>query len=373
MIKLENNLKAFFVLIQAGLWETEVRLMNYEKIDINEVYRIAEEQSVIGLVAAGLDGVIDVKVPQEIALTFVGSALQLEQRNVAMNLFVENLIDLLRKAGIYAVLVKGQGIAQCYARPLWRSSGDVDLLLSEENYQKAVKFLKPKATTVDEEKPCIRHLALTIDNWPVELHGTLRSGLWRSVEKAIDKSQEEVFFNGEVRSWMNGRSQVFLPSADVDVFLIFTHILQHLFREGIGLRQICDWCRLLWTYRDVLNRDYIKSRLDEAGIMTEWKAFAALAVDYLGMPEDAMPFYDKSLRWKRKGKKVLSFILETGNFGHNRDYSYQNKCPYLVFKTISLWRHIKDLFKYFGMFPLDSIKFCWVMIRTGVSLVVKRK
>lgn len=75
----------------------------------------------------------DVKVPKEILLQFIGQSLQLEQRNQAMNIFIAEIVDKMRIEGIYTLLVKGQGIAQCYERPLWRASGDVDLLLSQDN------------------------------------------------------------------------------------------------------------------------------------------------------------------------------------------------------------------------------------------------
>ena len=116
------NTKAFFELVRAGLWENEVRLSNYKNIDFAEVYRLAEEQSVIGMVAAGIDHVVDVKVPQVWALQFAGQTIQLEQRNKAMNQFIADLIAKMREADIYTLLVKGQGIAQCYERPLWRTS-----------------------------------------------------------------------------------------------------------------------------------------------------------------------------------------------------------------------------------------------------------
>lgn len=51
----------------------------------------------------------------------------IEQRNVAQNQFIGALIQKLNATGIKALLVKGQGIAQCYEKPLWRKSGDVDL------------------------------------------------------------------------------------------------------------------------------------------------------------------------------------------------------------------------------------------------------
>ena len=60
----------FFELVRAGLWEKEVRLAPYGEVDYSGVLRLAEEQSVVGLVAAELENVVDVKVPQAEALQF---------------------------------------------------------------------------------------------------------------------------------------------------------------------------------------------------------------------------------------------------------------------------------------------------------------
>ena len=225
-MKLDNNQQAFFALVKAGLWEQDVRLSQFGQIDFNEVYQLAEEQTVVGLIAAGIEHVVDIKIPQQVALTFVGSALQLEQRNNAMNEFVAKLIERLRTRDIYALLVKGQGIAQCYERPLWRSCGDVDLLLSEDNYNRASAYLKPIASSVDEEDKKRKHLGVVIDDWLVELHGTLHTRQLKKLNKLVDEVQADVFCGGNVRSWQNGHIQVFLPSADNDVIFIFAHILE---------------------------------------------------------------------------------------------------------------------------------------------------
>ena len=59
----------------------------------------------------------------------------------------------------------------------------------------------------------------------------------------------------------------------------------------VGLRQFCDWCRLLWTYRRSINVGLLEARLNEMGLVSVWKAFGAFAVEYLGMPGEAMPLY----------------------------------------------------------------------------------
>lgn len=372
-MKHPNNQQAFFTLLRAGLWEKKVRLAQIDDIDFNVVYRLSEEQSVVGLVAAGIEHVENVKIPQNIVLSFVGSALQLEQRNVAMNDYVAKLIDKLRNYDIYAILVKGQGIAQCYERPLWRACGDIDLLLSKENYQKAKSCLINYSSHREPENLRALHYGMTINGWDVELHGTLRSCCLPKMDKVVDEVQDDVFFMGNVRSWNNRNIQVFLPSPNNNVFFVFTHIIKHFFHGGVGLRQICDWCRLLWSNKSEINEPLLKKRLVAAGIMTEWKAFASLAVNYLGMPVEAMPFYCDDKKWKRKAVRVMEFVLETGNFGHNRDYSYRNKYPYIIYKAISFWKHLKDGAFFFSIFPLDSIKVTWRRMVVGVSVVLQGK
>ena len=150
-MKIDKNCEAFLTLLKAGLWETETRLSMYDNLDFNDVYRLAEEQSVVGVVAAGLEHVIDLKAPRDLLLKFAGQTLQLEQRNLAMNKFIGEIISQMRNVGIYSLLVKGQGNAQCYERPLWRTCGDVDLLLSDNNLCAAKNYLSPLASHVDKE------------------------------------------------------------------------------------------------------------------------------------------------------------------------------------------------------------------------------
>lgn len=370
-MKKTENINAFLALIRAGLWGKNAQLSRFNEIDYNEVCRLAEEQSVVGLVAAGLEHAVDVKLQKEVVLQFVGQALQLEQRNTAMNSFVTELIERLRKAGVYAILLKGQGVAQCYERPLWRSAGDVDLLLSDNNYQKSKDVLTPLATSLEPESIYGKHLGLTIDSWAVELHGTQHTELSSRIDKVIDSVQGGLFYQGEVRSWMNGNTHVFLPSPDNDVIFIFTHFLKHFYKGGLGLRQICDWCRLLWTYRDSLNHVLLESRIRKMELMTEWKAFAAFAVDSLGMPAETMPLYSPARKWSRKARRIQEFVMRVGNMGHNRDNSYYGNYPFVVRKCMSFGRRISDVFNHARIFPLDSIRFFPSMVFNGVRLAAK--
>ena len=366
MRMVSNNQKAFLALVRAGLWEQDVCLSDYDKIDYDRVLELAQEQSVVGLVAAGLDNVREIKVPQADLLQFIGQALQLEQQNKAMNSFLASLIEKMREVGIYTLLVKGQGIAQCYERPIWRACGDVDLFLDEENYLKAKEYLSSIADSHQKELEEEKHQEFTIGPWTVELHGNMPSRLMPYVDNTLNEIQREVFEKNQTRFWKNGLTDVALLSPDNDVIFVFTHILKHFFRGGIGLRQVCDLSRLLWTYRDTIDRNLLESRLKKMKLMSEWRAFGALAVNQLGMPCEAMPLYSPDAKWRRKATRIVSLIIETGNFGHNRDTSYYSKYPYIIKKVISFWRHSWDSIRQFFIFPLDTTKVWGLMIAEGV-------
>ena len=367
-MKNNNNLQAFFSLLRAGLWaESEKQVSLDSPVDWKDIYQLATEQSVLGLVLAGIDYLpIDQRPPKVELLHWIGEIQMLEQQNIEMNAFIGEQVEMMRDAGIYTLLVKGQGVAQCYEHPLWRSCGDVDLFLSDDNYEKAKSFLTPLAAHVDAEGIASKHLGMTIEPWVVELHGRLYTGLSSCIDKELDDVYQDTFLGGNVRSWLNGNVQVFLLAVENDVFYIFTHILQHFYKGGIGLRQVCDWCRLLWMYREKIDRNKLEIRLGRAKIMTEWKAFAAFAVKYLEMPVEAVPFYSFDKKWRLKADKISSFVMEVGNFGQNRDMSYYGKKSYFMQKIISFGHRTGDIIRHAGIFPLNSMRLFPKMVYNGI-------
>ena len=116
--------------MQVGLWEKEARLSPIGAIDFSAILDVAEEQSAVGLVAASIEHIVDAKLQKKYVLPFIGRTVQLEQRNQAMNNFISVIVEKMCEAGIYTVLLERQGVAQRYARPLWRANGNIDLFLN---------------------------------------------------------------------------------------------------------------------------------------------------------------------------------------------------------------------------------------------------
>lgn len=355
----KNNKDAFFTLLRAGLWgdgNSELRIEG--TTGWNYVYQLAQEQSVQGIVLQGLEELraknLELRVPQTLLLQWIGEVQMIEQQNKDMNAFVAELIENLKESDVYAILVKGQGVAQCYEKPLWRCSGDIDLLLSSDNYLKAKRALIPLASEVANENTTTKHQALVINGFDVELHGKMPFTLSMRVEHGIDDVLEDLFVRGNVKSWDCNGTQVFLPSPDNDVILVFTHFLHHFFIEGVGLRQISDWCRLLYSYRNSLNDRLLESRIRKMGLMSEWKAFYNLASRYLGMPDLDSRLMIQDSRFDKKADRIMGLVLESGNFGHNKDLSYRTRFSGLTYKIVAAWRRFLDFCRFAAIFPLDA-------------------
>ena len=389
---MDNSIRAFLELVKAGLFPAHgeglmVQESLFKDVDWEGVYQLAQEQSVQGLVLQGIDcfKVHDSRfmVPKVLLLQWIGEVQVIEQNNRSMNALIAELIERLRKNEIYALLVKGQGVAQCYEKPLWRFCGDVDLLLNADNYEKAKDLIMPLASEVETDCQGSKHFGMTIldnfgtygngraDGWVVELHGFLRVGLPRMINRVLDDIQRDTFYGGNVRSWMNGNTQIFLLDKENDIVYVFVHFLNHFYKEGVGLRQICDWCRLLWTYRDEIDKKKIEGRIRRMGLVSEWKAFSAYAVEYLGMPIEAMPMYESSTKWVKKAECINDFIMSVGNMGHNRDMSHFSNKPYLIRKCISMHRRIGDLINHARIFPLDSLRFFPNIMFNGVRSAIR--
>ena len=195
--------------------------------------------------------------------------LELEACNADLNEIVAWLAERLAEEQVHAVLMRGPGVAQCYARPLWRAVGDIDLLVDEDDYERARALFSPLAQAVGQEGKSTLHQGFAFDTWDLELHGTLRTRLSSRIDHVMDALRFEILSRDCVRVWNNEGVDVAVPDFDCDSILIFTHFLNHFYRGGVGLRQVCDWCRLLWTGRDAIDRAILGQRLDSMGMLPD--------------------------------------------------------------------------------------------------------
>ena len=83
---------------------------------------------------------------------------------------------------------------------------------------------------------------------------------------------------------------------------------------------------------------------------------------------ETMPLFnendDHNQKLCRKAEHILEFVLETGNFGQNRELKRSRH--FFVGKTQAAWFKMGDFARHARLFPFDSVKFCCHYLVDGI-------
>lgn len=362
----------FFVLLRAGLWQKVDGLLS-SKPDWDYIYRLACQQTIQGIIADGIGHYIAEHPETECPnySLFLDQSAQLVRQNHDVNLAQSKLCKLLSDNGLAYVVLKGQGVAQSYPKPLLRCSGDIDLFFTPETYEAAKTLLKPLSART-EDKPMTLECALTIDGVDVELHGAMTCGINKAADKHLQTMLREVLVDGDTRTVMVGdaiggcacdtpdtttasatsepdattnacdasattpaATPVTVPSANFDAIYVLTHTIRHLGGFGISLRQIVDWTMHMYANAGLIDREKLRRDIEAMHLQRLWDVFSAFAKQWLGMPgEDVMtmPAACGKPAKSAAGAPVTAdkagaltarlwlIVRASGSFGHNNPY-----------------------------------------------------
>lgn len=322
-----DRLHAFFELIRAGLWgdsadgspATEATRLDASLFegatdkDWVALYRMAFSQALVALCFDGLHQLPPAcRPPRSLYLQWAAKTAQVENANRVLNVMAERVIALCQAEGIHPVLLKGQGVATCYPHPLHRQCGDIDLFVGRADALRTVQLLEA-AGAIRTGEESYKHTCLEWEGVHLEIHrlvGRLNNPL------ANRRMQHWV---GEWYPGNIGHRQGFpVPEAQYEVFFIFQHAFGHFLNSGIGLRQLCDWARLLYQLHQETEEAEpdgvgLEARLRGVGLLRAAQVFGGVLVRQLGLPSSCLPFSiagDSDL-----STLLLNEILATGNFG----------------------------------------------------------
>lgn len=352
-----NNIDIFLQLYKTGLWGIPLDASTFSaEIDWDSVYRLAKEQTVVGIVAEGIS-----QLPREkqgrrqLMLQFFKQTAGIEDENKKMNAFVPYLISQMERMGVQAVLLKGQGVATNYRNPLRRVVGDIDLLIQDQGQYEKARILMGKIAILDGVDVNRKHAAYLYKDMVVEIHGDFRFLINKKCKLHLDEwKTKRISDHSRIISndFVKGLK---VPSVQFDSVFIFAHMLGHLMGSGgVGLRQVCDWMMFLNKIYEEIDTDSLKKDLELLGLMPYWKVFGAMAVSELGFPKERMPMYDE--KYVPKGKRVLKNIFYTGNFGSRQKEKHLDGNSNVVLKKlVTLLGEIPVYTKNFAVFPKDTL------------------
>lgn len=363
--------EVFLSLVRNSLWDTKVEVPSDFK-DWGLVMRLAESQAMEGAAAKGfLDSpdILGRMRPES-----EGRLKNLLMTNMVMhsmaNSSVQAVVSALRDAGIECVLLKGQGLASYYAHPEIRDCGDIDLYVGAENYHKSYEVLKSVADDIDE--------ASVLDKDGKHYHA-LYSGICIEMHKYSDVLSSSRLDRIYQRYASEGLSQnlvgvpfgditVSTPADDFNAFFVFCHLWNHFISIGVGIRQICDWTMFLRARGKNVDKEYLRQILSDLDLMNPWKTFGCIAVDYLGLSAEEVPFYDSKFRVK--AVKVLDRILAEGDMGRETEFIRIADRGYLYEKLFSLKCYIKRFCSLVVIFPSHSFRQLSSSVTAGVRRIL---
>lgn len=307
---LTREQKALFALLHAGLWGTTepdmVDVFPLSASEWSDVLEMARRQTVVGFVSRGMEFLPEEQMPpMGIMVNMMAYVARIESANEKMNATIMRLWRHFESKGIKAVLQKGQGVAMLYNDPNLRECGDIDVYFpdidaSVDPFDGFEGLRRTKSP--DGSWTC------WVDGIVVEQHTRLldiispfKQDFLRNLIKT--KGYESVRIGGE------DGVDVLIPSPEVNMLLLSSHILKHALGVGIGLRQICDIAVACHNYHPRLDMGEMDDVIRRLGLI-RWNKLLR------GLIED------------KKSNDLLDIILKGGNFGtftENRERALRNK------------------------------------------------
>jgi hypothetical protein len=366
----------FGILLRAGLWHRSISLSKPWPVLWKRFYDIAEEQALVPIISDGME-ILQAEyvsngwwefLPSKMEKRpFVLDVFRTEGKNEEVLRVLVRVTDVLRKEQIHYFLMKGAAVGRFYVVPERRKPGDIDLYVLEEEYERAKSALIPLSSEVNDEYSHEMHQGLCFTGTTVEIHGSNDTFLSNRIDKALRKWRETEFERGG-DVWQVNSRDISVASPIFDIVYVFAHCLQHFYRGGVGLRQFCDLSRLLSQRACVIDRSYLKTKLQEMRLMGEWKAVGCFLVRYIGLQQEDMPFYDS--RYEQKGELICRDILTSGNFGSKRKTERPGGKNLFIKRLRSFGIVSRQILHAFPIFPRQSLRTysygVWLMVKGRV-------
>ena len=291
------------------------------------IYRRAKEQAIVGLLYKAVSVLPKEQMPPpDIIGRLYSDAEYIRIQNEKVRALSITLHNKFRENGFQTVVLKGIGNASLYYTiqserdeendlGAYRSSGDIDIWLMangctsiEANRRAVVEYVRTFTPYIEAR---VHHVELSpIDGIPVEAHYVpMFFYSFRSQRRF-----ERLCMQQARRQMTHQSGDLFIPTADFNAVYQLSHILRHLFEEGIGLKQIVDYYFVLLNLRDMTDdgrRIDVTQEIERLSMRPLAGAMMYVLQEAFRLPDEYMicpPDEDK-------GKLLMNEVLRGGYMG----------------------------------------------------------
>ena len=326
----------------------------FSKDDLILLYNIAKKQSLLGICFIGIQRInrelpnICVNLSADLRMKWLGVSVIIQARNELIKRRSVELQTILKNNGFKYCILKGYGNVLNYPKDcgMLRQTGDIDVWLwcdggLNQRRKKVIKFAR---SITPNAKAFYHHVDCSLfDDVEVELH-------------YIPSWFNNPIVNRRFLKWCemnaanqmdNKKDELSVPTLNFNLIYQLVHIFQHLFMEGIGLRQLMDYYMLLKNSNKISNKAsiieticYLRMEKFSRGIMwVLWKVFGLEHKEMLFEPDE------------KEGEFLLEEIELAGNFGKYDDRLNKNGKNLVTL----FFMHIKRNFLFLTHYPSETL------------------
>ena len=245
--------------------------------------------------------------PREVLMPWIAVAERVKAANRFLNRRAAEVSARLRADGWRHCILKGQGVATFYPEPLLRQPGDIDVWMMGAR-RDVLRYLEDRYGRM---ALCYLH---------ADAHGKGAEAVEYHFTPSFATSP---FRNRRLQQWFaaqadaqaghyvdlpEGAGEIPVPTQAFNEIYMLHHIYRHLFSEGVGLRQVCDYAVLLIRREDTEGTSAMLRRL---GLEDFARGLAWILMSCFHLPESKLYCTPDG----RQGRFIFNEIMRSGNFG----------------------------------------------------------
>lgn len=330
-----TSIERFMALLAAGLNQTEYRIDTLPAVEEwDTLYKYSLQQNLLPIISEQLvfSGVYELA-----GKTISGKDAKEQKEAFAAiryrSMFYENMMafstdqvqrtvqfydyyEKIAAAGVRPIVVKGIVCRNTYPKPDLRPSGDEDLYVRPEDYQKVKEVLLEngfRLTDRSADETMLEELEFINPQNGIlyEVHTSLMPRISSFYDKhnaafegAFERAKIEVFDGYEICTLAETQH----------LFFLLSHLLKHFVAGGVGIRQLCDILMFIRKYHDVIDWQEFKGWLGKFHLEIFWANLMEIGVRYLAFePEKyGAPTYTGV---KPDQEAILQDMFAAGAFG----------------------------------------------------------
>ncbi|MBE5937537.1 MAG: hypothetical protein E7265_05860 [Lachnospiraceae bacterium] len=196
--------------------------------------------------------------------------------------------------------MKGAILRLIYPSPEMREMSDLDILIAENDMDRAVTVLLDCGYVLKES---IKHHDIYVKKpfMVVEAHRAM-------YDKTVDKNQNRYFDNFSKTHVAKGHKVTHEFGIEDFYVYMMAHMAKHFYQTGCGIRHLVDIYVYLGHYGSSIDREYVDRELEECGILTFTRHMEKLAFDWID-GKDTESLYSE----------IFLYMIDAGIYGKDEN------------------------------------------------------